>query len=263
MGDIPRLHKPTIEEFESHYARPGLPVILTGLTDHWPARGWTPRGLGQRFGQTTVQVTPHLSTVEGTREVKLADYVQAVEDGDTKGDYLTSWCFRTDCPELLEDFEIPEYFRDDWLEEIPEKNDMLWLFLGAKGSGMGLHQDLGHTAAWNAQVTGAKRWALIAPEYGDYLYEGKVCAFKPNRVRHSKFRKAEVLYADVAAGEVLFIPGAWWHQTVNLETGFAVTANFVNATNFRPVLACLEAAGEEELYEMLAEVARRKVPAWR
>ena len=263
MGEIPRCHKPTLEEFREQFALPGLPVILTGLTDHWAARNWTPQDIAQRFGQATVKVTPHLSTEEGTREVALADYVQAVESGNTNRDYLTSWCFRTDCPELLNDFEIPEYFREDWLEEIPEKNDMMWLFLGAKGSGMGLHQDLGHTAAWNAQVTGLKRWALVAPEYEDYLYDGEVCAFKPNRVRYSKFRRAEVLYGEVAAGEVLFIPGAWWHQTENLETGFAITANFVNDTNFRPVLACLEDAGEDELYEMLTEVVERKVPSWK
>ena len=263
MAEIPRCHKPSLEEFRERYAFPGLPVILTGLTDHWTARTWTPRGIAERFPQAPVQVTPAGSEVEGTREMPLSEYVQAVENGETEGDYLTSWCFRTHCPELLKDFEIPVYFQDDWLEELPEKNDMMWLFLGAKDSGMGMHQDLGHTAAWNCQVTGLKKWALVAPEYGDYLYEGQVNAFKPNRVRHSKFRRAEVLFGEVAAGEVLFIPGAWWHQTVNLETGFAITANFVNETNFQPVLSCLQMAGEDELYEMLADVATRKLPSWK
>jgi Cupin-like domain len=262
MAEIPRCHQPTPDEFRERYALPGLPVILTGLTDHWAARHWTPQGMAGRFPQATIDVTPPGSTVEGTRSSSLADYVQAVESGHAGGDYLTSWCFRTDCPELLEDFDIPVYFQEDWLEELPEKNDMMWLFLGAAGSGMGMHQDLGHTAAWNAQVTGLKKWALVAPEYEDYLYGGKVCAFKPNRVRHSKFRRAEVLYGDVRAGEVLFIPGAWWHQTQNLETGFAITANFVNETNFRTVLACLEDAGEEELFHSLNEIAKRKVEAW-
>lgn len=263
MGEIPRCHKPSLEQFRELYALPQLPVILTGLTDHWPARRWTPRSIAERFPEAPVQITPAGSVLEGTREMPLRDYVEAMEAGKTEGDYLTSWCFRTHCPELLADFDIPIYFRDDWLEELPEKNDMMWLFLGAEGSGMGMHQDLGHTAAWNAQVTGRKRWALVAPEYEDYLYDGEVNAFKPNRVRHSKFRRAEVLFGEVAAGEVLFIPGAWWHQTVNLETGFAITTNFVNDTNFRPVLACLEMAGEVDLYKMLAEVVAEKMPSWK
>ncbi len=157
MAEIPRAHRPSQDEFREKYALPGLPVILTGLTDHWKARQWTPESIAARYPDATVEVTPQGSTVEGTRSIGLSDYVASLHDGQDKGDYLTSWCFRTDCPELLGDFEVPEYFREDWLEELPELNDMLWLFLGAKGSGMGLHQDLGHTAAWNAQVTGLKK----------------------------------------------------------------------------------------------------------
>jgi histone arginine demethylase JMJD6 len=256
---IPRCHKPEVQEFRQNYALPGKPVILTGLTDHWAALQWTPQEIASRFGEAEVELTPHQSTVEGTKTCLLKDYVQAVEGGEAQGDYLTSWCFRTDCPELLKDFDVPELFADDWLEELPEKNDMMWLFLGGKGAGMGLHQDLGHTAAWNVQVTGLKKWALVAPEYTDYVYEGEVNAFKPNRVRHSRFRKAEVWEGEVAAGELLFIPPAWWHQTVNLETGFAITANFVDETNYQVVLDCLEKAEEHELYQQLQGVVQRKV----
>lgn len=263
MPDIPRCHQPTLEEFREQFALPGLPVILTGLTDHWPARKWTPDGLARRFPEVTVQVTPQDSVVEGTRSVPLASYVEQVEKGQTRGDYLTSWCFRRDCPELLADFDIPVYFREDWLAELPQKNDMMWLFLGAKGSGMGLHQDLGHTAAWNAQVTGLKKWALVPPEYEDYLYDGEVCAFRPDRERFPKFKRAQVYSGEVGAGEVLYIPGAWWHQTENLETGFAVTSNYVDDTNYQIVMSCLDAAGEEELYEMLRRVVEKKVTSWR
>lgn len=259
MPAIPRCEKPTVEQFREQFALPGRPVILTGVTDEWAALRWTPNEMAQRFGEAVVELTPDKSTLEGTKQASLSEYVEAVESGQADGDYLTSWCFRTDCPELLRDFEIPEYFQDDWLEELPEKNDMLWLFLGGEGSGMGLHQDLGHTAAWNAQVTGLKRWALVSPEDSDFVYEGKVCAFKPNRVRYPRFRKAEVWEGEVAAGEVLFIPPAWWHQTVNLETGFAITANFVNHTNYETVLTCLEEAGEDDLHRQLCEIAERKL----
>lgn len=263
MPEIPRCHRPTLEEFEERFAVPGLPVILTGLTDDWVARSWTPENMARRFPDVAVEVTPRGSTIEGTKTLSFAEYVQLLQAGRAEGDYLTSWCFRRDCPELLQDFRVPTYFQDDWLEELPQLNDMMWLFLGAAGSGMGLHQDLGHTAAWNAQVTGLKRWALVAPKDEEYLYNGEVCAFKPNRVRHSKFRKAEVWRGDVGAGEILFIPGAWWHQTRNLETGFAITANYVNRCNYETVLRCLREAGEPELYEMLNRVAERKINAWR
>lgn len=263
VEEIPRCHKPTLGEFRERFALPGLPVVLTGVTDHWAARHWTPQGFAARYPNVTVSVTPDGECVEGSKSLLLSEYVDMLESLNSGGDYLTSWCFRRDCPELLSDFEVPEYFREDWLSELAQKNDMMWLFLGAEGSGMGLHQDLGHTAAWNAQVTGLKRWALVAPEYEDYLYDGEVCTFHPDLKRFPKFRRVRVLGAEVAAGEVLYIPGAWWHQTLNLETGFAVTSNYVDDTNYQIVLACLENSGEQELYEMLKEVAESKVRSWR
>ena len=63
----------------------------------------------------------------------------------------------------------------------------------------------------------------------------------------------------MAAGEVLFIPPAWWHQTVNLQTGFAITANFVDDTNYEVVLSCLKEAGEDDLRRQLSEIAERKL----
>lgn len=191
----------------------------------------------------------------------LSDFVGYLNNPGPELFYLTSWCFRVNCPELLQDFQIPEYFSEDWLEELPELNDMMWLFLGPKGSGMGLHQDLGHTAAWNAQVTGRKRWALISPEFDEQVYEGEVCAFEPDLTRYPDFAQVEVWESVVEAGEVLFIPGGWWHQTSNLETGFAITANYVDRTNYQRVLDCLEEYEEEELYEMLMEIVERKIPA--
>lgn len=259
MRPLPRSHRPTLESFRRDYARPGLPVILTGVTEQWKARQWTPGGLAERFGGVEVELTPSKSTVEGTHSMLLSEFVATLDAPPPELYYLTSWCFREHCPELLNDFTIPEYFRDDWLEELPELNDMLWLFLGPAGAGMGLHQDLGHTAAWNAQVTGRKRWALISPQYDEAVYEGEVNAFEPDLSLFPDFAEAEVWEGTVEAGEVLFIPGGWWHQTVNLEVGFAITANYVDTTNYQRVLECLEEYGEEDLYAMLMEIVERKV----
>ncbi len=261
MPPLPRSHNPSLEEFRNQYARPGRPVILTGLTEQWPARDWTPESLSARFPGVEVELTPSHSEVEGTHPMLLTDFVATLEDPPPELFYLTSWCFREHCPELLGDFQIPALFSEDWLEELPELNDMLWLFLGPAGAGMGLHQDLGHTAAWNAQVTGRKRWALISPRYDEWVYEGEVDAFEPDLVRYPDFAQVEVWEGTVEAGEILFIPGGWWHQTVNQEIGFAITANYVDITNYQRVLDCLEEYGEAELYAMLMEIVERRVPA--
>lgn len=253
---IPRRNRPTREEFETEFALPGKPVILTGLTDHWPARKWTPEGLASRFPEAPIELTALGATQEGTVETTLSEYVKYLDEPGSERYYMTSWCFRRDCPELLRDFEVPEYFAEDWLEELPTLNDMMWLFLGPKDSGMAMHQDLGHTAAWNAQVTGSKRWALAPPEQEDNLYEGEVDVFNPDLANFPRLAQAETHEGVVNAGEVLFIPGGWWHQTINLATGFAITANYVDKTNYQKVLDCLEDYGEEELFQQLQAVIK-------
>lgn len=258
MREIPRIHQPSLEVFQEHYARAELPVILTGLTEGWAALHWTPRGIAERFKGTDVEVTPRHSEVEGTELTTIDEFVERLEQSDSMTDYLTSWCFRRDCPELLDDFDVPEYFREDWLEELPELNDMMWLFLGPKNSGMDLHQDLGHTAAWNAQVTGRKRWALVSPDFNEQIYEGAVSCFEPDFQSYPRFQEAVVWKGVVEAGEVLYIPGGWWHQTLNLETGFAITANYVDHTNYKRVLRCLEEYGETGLLQALSSLVKEK-----
>ena len=259
MSKLTRLHRPAKEVFVEEYALAGKPVILTGLTDHWPARSWTPEGMAKRFGQAPIELTPLGATVEGTLEMTLSEYVEYLKQPGAERYYMTSWCFRRDCPELLEEVDVPEYFAEDWLESLPELNDMMWLFLGPEGSGMGMHQDLGHTAAWNAQITGRKRWCLAAPDQDDFLYEGEVDGFNPDLARHPLAAQAELYEGIVEAGEVLFIPGGWWHQTENLATGFAITANYVDRTNYQRVLQCLEDYGEDELLSQLQQVVATRL----
>lgn len=260
MTPLARLPRPPLSVFLRQHAVPGLPVILTGLTDGWAARRWTPEGLAARCPGAEVELAPAGSRYEGVYRATLPEYAAYLRAPDERLLYLTSWCFRRHCPELAGEFEIPEYFREDWLELLPAPllNDMLWLFMGPAGSGMTLHVDLGHTAAWNCQVTGRKRWALVAPEHEERLYDGEVDAFAPDLDRFPLFAGVEVWQGVVEAGEVLFIPGGWWHQTFNLEAGIGLTANYVDATNVERVLRCLEEYGEEELLEALRQVARER-----
>lgn len=227
------------------YALPGKPVVLTEATKDWKALQWTPESLCDVIGEAMIEVTPSSSLEEALFEMTFAEYVDYLKNPDEQMLYMTSWNFREEFPELLDDFEVPIYFRDDWLQQIdPEQQfDLMWLFLGSAGSGFRMHVDLAQTAAWNCQLTGLKKWLLWSPEQSELVYGGEVDGFSPDFDTYPEFRKAQALEATMGPGDLIFTPSGWWHQTQNLETGLALTANFVNSSNYQRVLKWLEEVG--------------------
>lgn len=245
MDPVERRGELSYQEFLRDFGMPGRPVVLTQATRGWAALDWTPEELARRHGHQLVEVTPSASLEEALFEMPLSDYVEYVKSPDERMLYMTSWNFREVCPELLEDFEVPVYFRDDWLQEIdPEQQfDLMWLFLGPAGAGFRMHVDLAQTSAWNVQLTGRKRWLLWSPEQTELVYGGEVDGFNPDLERFPDYGRARPMEAVLGPGEMIFTPSGWWHQTKNLEIGLAITANFANLTNYRRVLDWLQETG--------------------
>ena len=259
MDKIERCGELSLEEFLTEFGVPGKPCILTEATKGWAALEWTPEDLASRFGEEWVDITPSASLEEATLEMTLAEYVDYLKSPDERLLYLTSWNFREFCPELMEDFQVPIYFREDWLQEIEEEQqfDMMWLFLGPAHAGFRLHVDIGQTSAWNVQLTGSKKWILFPPEQEEFLYGGEVDAFDPNLEEFPLFAQAKKYECIVKAGELIFTPSGWWHQTKNLETGLAITANYANETNCHKVLNWLNTVGQNiEVGHDMGEFAR-------
>ncbi|MBT9586907.1 cupin-like domain-containing protein [bacterium] len=199
----------THEQFLADFARPEKPVIVTDLTSDWPAQ--------------------KLWTFDYFRQHYASPY------------YLASWDFMLEAPELADHFSLPSYWREDWLLEVaPElRPRMLWLFIGPANTGFRLHVDVGHTAAWNVQLVGFKRWTLFDPEQLETLYSGAVDTFHPDLETHPKFAQASGYQCLLGPGEAIFVPSKWWHQTQILENSLAVSGNYANAHNIHHVLAWL------------------------
>ena len=129
------------------------------------------------------------------------------------------------------------------------------LLVGEPGAGMFNHQDTLRTASWQAQLRGAKRWHLCAPDQSAFLGggAGEVDALGAEAGGFVDYgatpalRNASCALADVRAGDVLWYPHDWWHQTRVLSRAEAEAAAADTAT-----ATCDTAAGEADAEDELS-----------
>jgi len=104
------------------------------------------------------------------------------------------------------------------------------------------------TNAWNASLKGHKLWLLLPPEISRQIAKGKEVMQKgedDEAIMYMKeiFPKLKEKYSSYLnemwfvqrPGELVFVPGGWWHVVVNLDDTIAVTQNYCNSVNFEKV----------------------------
>ena len=118
--------------------------------------------------------------------------------------------------------------------------DNRWLIVGPAMSGSNWHIDPNSTCAWNAVVTGAKKWILLNPQDGpppgvhpsedgtDVAAPVSLPEWFMNFYGVLKREKRRVWEGVCRAGEIVFVPHGWWHCVLNLEDSIAITQNYVS-----------------------------------
>ncbi|KAG5543961.1 hypothetical protein RHGRI_016641 [Rhododendron griersonianum] len=225
-GNVERKEDLSLEDFHQEFDAK-KPVLISGLTDTWPARQtWTIDQLLLNYGDTAFKISQRT-------------FVQ----------------FGEVAPGLLKDYSVPHLFQEDYFDVLDrEKRPAFrWLIIGPERSGASWHVDPALTSAWNTLLCGRKRWALYPPgrvpagvtvhvneEDGDVNIETPSSLqwwldFYPLLADEDKPIECTQL-----PGETIFVPSGWWHCVLNLETTVAVTQNFANSANFEFV--CLDMA---------------------
>jgi len=230
MQQIDKIEAPTVEYFIENYLKPNKPVLMTGITDKWPAFAkWTPEYLSELSGERALNVSrmidgDYVNSVN--TDMKLSEYIDALKSSTDKNEklYLGELPILKYLPELQEDITIPDYF--DQTEDDPK----CFLYIGQHLFSQ-LHYHTCGSAAL-AIIKGYKKVRLYAPDQTRYLYKqpwysvnhnmSKTTKNEPDEKQFPDFSKAEYVDVKVSEGEMLFIPIYWWHAITNEEFNMAV-----------------------------------------
>ncbi|CAG8785458.1 24291_t:CDS:2 [Gigaspora margarita] len=248
---IDRRSNLSIDEFNTNYAGKNRPVIITDVVTQWSAfQKWTMKYLLEKYGDINFRAE--------AIDIKLKNYAQySVNTLDESPLYLFDKKFGEKCNGILEDFFIPEYFCQDFFNILGQSRpDFRWIIIGPARSGSTFHKDPNSTSAWNAVISGSKKWIMYPPDIlppGVFTSADESEVTSPvslmewhfNYYKETNKSKIRPLEGICRAGEVIFVPNGWWHMVINLEDSIAITQNFVGLHNLSNVLKFLREKPEQ------------------
>ncbi|DBA74434.1 TPA: hypothetical protein ACH3X1_011187 [Trebouxia sp. C0004] len=149
----------SVEDFKQQYELPNKPVILQNTIDDWPALlNWNSKYLKKVFKGNTI--------LAGDYPMGFDNFLAySQRSRDEMPLYLFDKHFASKAPQLAADYKVPKYFDEDLFSVLGEagRPDFRWLIMGPPRSGSTFHKDPNATSAWNAVVTGSKKWIMYPP----------------------------------------------------------------------------------------------------
>lgn len=178
-----------------------------------------------------------------------ADYMSKQQDDSPLYLFETGMESNADMSKLKEDFTVPDLFPHDWFGLLNKeaRPPFRWFCIGPRRSGTTVHTDPLGTSAWNAVTHGTKRWVLFEPSVSKRVAKGKDVTKKgedDEAVMYFDFILPRIKKANPdlkvyeglqRPGDIIFVPGDWWHGVLNIEDCVAVTQNYVGPDNFEVV----------------------------
>ena len=252
----------TREEFIERFERTRTPCVITDAMEDWPCyrndgagRRWSLDALDERFHDVKFKV--------GTDDdgypvrLKMKHIKHYMTDATHMRDDSPMYAFdgsvfdKPGTKSLLDDFKIPDWFEEDLFKHVGEKRrpPYRWIVFGPPRSGSSVHVDPLATSAWNALISGRKRWALYPPRSMDKQtikprgigLDGEAVTWfnkmYPRTTTEEWKRSGLPPPIDVIQhpGEIMFVPDGWWHAVLNLDHTMAVTQNFSTSARFDAV----------------------------
>ncbi|OQR98177.1 hypothetical protein ACHHYP_09040 [Achlya hypogyna] len=180
----------------------------------------------------------------------LGDFVESLPSSNL---YLHDHSVPLHFPDLIQDVSIPSYFAADFLQRMPEGSlyRETWpsLFVGPRGSASQLHIDSFGSNFWMALLQGRKHWVLVDPDdmhllrpqlnpgLHDVVFEAELRLPADSTDVFQFARRQECI---LEAGDILFVPSGTPHYVGNLTDTVALSANYIDESNWKEAVAALE-----------------------
>ena len=261
LNDIPKLSDLTPQEFSAGWA--DRPFILTEPVKSWRVfHDWDVNRLREQYASQIFRCeavdwpmetyTQYMQNTNDESPLYLFDskFVErmglAVGEPDDPG---------SEDSESI-DYTPPRAFYPDLFNVFgDDRPSHRWLIMGPPRSGSTFHTDPNGTSAWNAVIRGRKYWIMCPrPPPGVYVSEDESEVTSPSSIAewllgfHAEARQMPDCYEGICEeGEVLHVPGGWYHLVLNLPSAsgtandnIAITQNFVPEPRLKKVLRFLK-----------------------
>jgi len=234
-------------DFIADFEQKSRPVIIRGGCAEWPAIGkWSKEYLVDKFGEVPFTCGPC--------DLQLREFFSYSDNSqDDVRLFVFDRKFPQRAPALLDDYQVPQVFRNRDLFDLlgGDRPHFRWVLMGGKKTGSKWHIDPNKTCAWNAVVSGRKRWLMLPPgcpppgvhpsaDGSDVIQPVNLLEWFSNfyaelKTIVSRNPSWDLQEVTCGPGDVVFIPCGWWHCVLNLEETFAVTQNYCSETHVQSV----------------------------
>ena len=229
LKPVEKIGTVTKDKFTTLYKKTNTPVVITQLTEDWPARDkWNIEYLKKVAGDKIVPLYDSKPSTDKKHQhapaaqMELSSYIDLLKQGE-KDLRMFFYNILTEVPQLTKDFNYPDIGLS-LFKKLPV------LFLGGKGAKVQMHFDIDMADILLCHFGGKKRIILFPPEQTKYIYRvpfsfsslNKIDYENPDYETYPALKNLQGYITELNHGDVIYIPSGYWHYILYDDISFSM-----------------------------------------